>query len=77
MHVLIKYTIIILFICLKNSCSAVGVSLVVMDYNATESVDMTVDVCVEVITGTVNQISTVQLETLSGTATGGLTCNEL
>ena len=58
---------------LKNSCPAVGVSLVVMDYNATESVDMTVDVCVEVITGTVNQISTVQVETFSGTATGGLT----
>ena len=46
-----------------------------MDYNATESVDMVVEVCVEVITGTVNQISTVLVETVSGTATGGLTCN--
>jgi hypothetical protein len=54
------------------ACAAVGVSLVVMDYNATESIDMTVDVCVEVISGTVNQISTVQVETFSGTATGGL-----
>ena len=43
-----------------------------MDYNATEAVDMLVEVCVEVITGTVNQIATVEVETLSGTATGGL-----
>ena len=43
-----------------------------MDYNATESLDMSVEVCLEVVTGTVNQISTVQVETLSGTATGGL-----
>ena len=46
-----------------------------MDYNATESDDITVEVCVEVITGTVNQISAVQVETLSGTATGGLVCS--
>ena len=48
-----------------------------MDYNATESVDMAVEVCVEVITGTVNQISTVLVETVSGTATGGLVCKQL
>lgn len=53
-------------------CTAVGVSLVIMDYNVTESVDMSVEVCLEVITGTVNQISTVRVETLSGTATGEL-----
>ena len=41
-----------------------------MDYNATESVDMSVEVCVEIITGTVNQIATVEVETLSGTAIG-------
>ena len=58
-----------------NACTAVGVSLVTMDYNATESDDMTVEVCAEVITGTVNQISAVQVETFSGTATGGLGCS--
>ena len=40
-----------------------------MDYNVAEG-DTTVEVCVEIIVGTVNLEDTVELETMSGTATG-------
>ena len=50
--------------------TAIAVSLVASDYNATEGEDMSVDVCVEVVMGTVNQAATVELTTISGSATG-------
>ena len=50
--------------------TAVAVSFSSMDYNATEAVDMSVEVCVEVVMGTVNQVASVDLQTVSGSATG-------
>ena len=38
-------------------------------YNVTEGTDMSIDVCVEIITGLVRQMSTVEIETDSGSAT--------
>ena len=46
-----------------------AVSLVDRNYNVTEGTDMSIDVCVEIITGQVSQMSTVEIETDSGSAT--------
>ena len=40
-----------------------------MDYNITEE-DLFVEVCIEIVEGTVEENDTVQVETMSGTATG-------
>ena len=48
---------------------AVGVTFTSLDFNVTEG-DQFVEVCVEIVIGTVNEEDTVQVETVSGTATG-------
>ena len=50
--------------------TAVAVSIVNIDYSVTEGVNITVEVCVEVVYGTVSQIAAVELQTVSGSATG-------
>ena len=42
-----------------------------LDLNVTEG-DTFVEVCVEIVTGTVSEEGTVEVETISGTATGKL-----
>ena len=49
---------------------AIGVSLLDIDYNATEGTDTSVEVCVEIVMGTVNQVAAVEVMTISGSATG-------
>lgn len=41
-----------------------------MGYNATEANNRSVEVCVEVVIGTVNQIASVDVQTVSQSATG-------
>ena len=50
--------------------TAVAVSLLAAEYNATEGVDMTVEVCVEIIAGTVSTTTVATVQTESNTATG-------
>ena len=41
-----------------------------MGYNATEANNVSVEVCVEVVIGTVSQIASVDVQTVSQSATG-------
>lgn len=41
-----------------------------MDYNATESSDTSVEVCVEIVIGTVNEVASVNVQTISRFAIG-------
>ena len=50
--------------------TAIAVSLAAAEYNATEGVDMTVEVCIEIIAGTVSNTAVATVQTESNTATG-------
>ena len=50
--------------------TAVGVLFSAIDYNATEANNISVEVCVEVVIGTVNQVASVNIQTVSQSATG-------
>ena len=63
---IIVYPLLINFILI-----AVGVTLTSLDLNVTEG-DPFVEVCVEIVVGTVSEEGTVEVETISGTATGKL-----
>ena len=49
---------------------AVAVSILPGDYNATEGTDTSVEVCVEIVMGTVNQVAATEVQTVSGSAAG-------
>ena len=54
----------------SNVYIAVAVSFSSTHYNVTEGDDSYAEVCLEVIVGTVNQVSFVVIETISESATG-------
>ena len=49
---------------------AVAVSILPADYNATERTDASVEVCMEIVMGTVNMVAAIEVQTVSGSATG-------
>lgn len=50
--------------------AAVAVSFLLKNYSATEGSGFSVEVCVEVVIGTVSQVASVDLQTVSESATG-------
>ena len=49
---------------------AVAVSILPGDYNVTEGNDTSIEVCVEIVMGTVNMVAAIEVQTISGSATG-------
>ena len=46
------------------------VSILPADYNATEGTDTSVEVCMEIVMGMVNMMAAIEVQTVSGSATG-------
>lgn len=59
-----------IFLLFLLSPTAVGVMFSAMGYNTTEANNTVVEVCIEVAIGTVNQIASVDVQTVSQSATG-------
>ena len=55
-----------------NLPTAATVSILPGTYNVTEGTDMSIEVCVEIVMGTVNEVGTVEVQTIAGSATGKL-----
>ena len=53
-----------------NTYTAVAVSFLLRNYSDTEGTDLFVEVCVQIVFGTLSQTASVDLWTVSQTATG-------